>query len=113
MRGVLRCALGGPVAQVTARTSAGYRAFGVSGVVSGALRIVRIALPETEGEAEALLIRGSALRSIRLGASARRFAKARTGRRYLAETVRFELTDPYESAVFKTAGLNRSPKSPD
>jgi hypothetical protein len=31
----------------------------------------------------------------------------------LAETVRFELTDPCGSAVFKTAGLNRSPKSPD
>lgn len=30
----------------------------------------------------------------------------------LAETVRFELTDPCGSAVFKTAGLNRSPKSP-
>jgi hypothetical protein len=30
----------------------------------------------------------------------------------LAETVRFELTDGCPSAVFKTAGLNRSPKSP-
>ena len=30
----------------------------------------------------------------------------------LAETVRFELTDGYPSAVFKTAGLNHSPKSP-
>jgi hypothetical protein len=30
----------------------------------------------------------------------------------LAETVRFELTDPCGSAVFKTAGLNRSPTSP-
>ena len=31
---------------------------------------------------------------------------------FLAEAVRFELTDPCESAVFKTAGLNRSPKPP-
>ena len=31
----------------------------------------------------------------------------------LAETVRFELTDGCPSAVFKTAGLNHSPKSPD
>ena len=31
---------------------------------------------------------------------------------FLAETVRFELTDGYPSAVFKTAGLNHSPKSP-
>jgi hypothetical protein len=30
----------------------------------------------------------------------------------LAETVRFELTDPCGSAVFKTAGLNHSPTSP-
>ena len=30
----------------------------------------------------------------------------------LAETVRFELTDGCPSAVFKTAGLNHSPKSP-
>ena len=30
----------------------------------------------------------------------------------VAEAVRFELTDPCESAVFKTAGLNRSPKPP-
>ena len=30
----------------------------------------------------------------------------------VAETVRFELTDGCPSAVFKTAGLNRSPKSP-
>lgn len=30
----------------------------------------------------------------------------------LAEAVRFELTDPCGSAVFKTAGLNRSPKPP-
>lgn len=27
--------------------------------------------------------------------------------------MRFELTDPCESAVFKTAGLNRSPKPPE
>ncbi len=33
--------------------------------------------------------------------------------RDLAETVRFELTDGCPSAVFKTAGLNHSPKSPD
>ena len=32
--------------------------------------------------------------------------------RDLAETVRFELTDGCPSAVFKTAGLNHSPKSP-
>jgi hypothetical protein len=31
---------------------------------------------------------------------------------FLAEAVRFELTDPCGSAVFKTAGLNRSPKPP-
>ena len=30
----------------------------------------------------------------------------------LAEAVKFELTDPCGSAVFKTAGLNRSPKPP-
>jgi hypothetical protein len=30
----------------------------------------------------------------------------------LAEAVRFELTDDLSSAVFKTAGLNRSPKPP-
>ena len=30
----------------------------------------------------------------------------------MAETVRFELTDGCPSAVFKTAGLNHSPKSP-
>ena len=30
----------------------------------------------------------------------------------VAETVRFELTDGCPSAVFKTAGLNHSPKSP-
>ncbi len=33
--------------------------------------------------------------------------------RFLAETVRFELTDPCGSAVFKTAGLNHSPTSPE
>ena len=32
--------------------------------------------------------------------------------RALAEAVRFELTDPCGSAVFKTAGLNHSPKPP-
>ena len=30
----------------------------------------------------------------------------------LAEVVRFELTDDFSSAVFKTAGLNHSPKLP-
>ena len=30
----------------------------------------------------------------------------------MAEAVRFELTDPFGSAVFKTAGLNHSPKLP-
>src|SRR5262245_47517378 len=29
-----------------------------------------------------------------------------------AESVRFELTDAFASAVFKTAGLNHSPNSP-
>lgn len=32
--------------------------------------------------------------------------------RFLAETVRFELTEGCPSAVFKTAGLNHSPTSP-
>jgi hypothetical protein len=31
----------------------------------------------------------------------------------LAESVRFELTDDFSSAVFKTAGLNHSPNSPE
>ena len=31
----------------------------------------------------------------------------------LAESVRFELTDAFTSAVFKTAGLNHSPNSPE
>ena len=35
------------------------------------------------------------------------------GQGLLAETVRFELTDGYPSAVFKTAGLNHSPTSPE
>jgi hypothetical protein len=30
----------------------------------------------------------------------------------MAETVRFELTEPFDSVVFKTTGLNRSPKFP-
>lgn len=30
-----------------------------------------------------------------------------------AESVRFELTDAFTSAVFKTAGLNHSPNSPE
>ena len=33
--------------------------------------------------------------------------------RELAGAVRFELTDAFTSAVFKTAGLNHSPKPPD
>ena len=31
----------------------------------------------------------------------------------LAEAVRFELTEPFDSAVFKTAGLNHSPTLPE
>ncbi len=38
--------------------------------------------------------------------------ETRMNARALAETVRFELTDGCPSAVFKTAGLNHSPKSP-
>lgn len=35
-----------------------------------------------------------------------------SGRKVVAEAVRFELTGPCEPAVFKTAGLNHSPKPP-
>ena len=40
------------------------------------------------------------------------WAATRLNAGYVAEAVRFELTDPCGSAVFKTAGLNRSPKPP-
>ena len=70
------------------------------------------ALSQLEDEGLVLIDKVAGRKTAALTARLAHLVATRMDIRLLAESVRFELTDGCPSAVFKTAGLNRSPNSP-